>query len=173
MMRVIVWIVPTCLFVRLAEGPPVLQRLGLVMNWRKGLLFGGLGYLPLAAVTAVQDYGHLTRFAVPTDSATWLNAILSAPLAEEVLFRGLVFRVLLERLPLWSALVVSALLFALIHLPYWWLSGVVAPAALVLRLGSLFAYGVFFALLYRWSGSLYAPIICHLLNNLVTSSLGV
>ena len=40
-------------------------------------------------------------------------------------------------------------------------------------LGSIFAYGVFFGLLYHWSGSLYAPLICHLLNNLVTSSMGL
>jgi membrane protease YdiL (CAAX protease family) len=115
----------------------------------------------------------LSHFAIPKDLATWLNAILSAPVAEEVLFRGLVFRVLLERLAIWSALVVSALLFALIHLPYWWLSGAASPASLALRLGSIFAYGIFFALLYRWSGSLYAPLICHVLNNLVTVSLGL
>ena len=86
---------------------------------------------------------------------------------------GLVFRLLLERLTVWSALGVSALLFALVHLPYWWLSGAASPAGLVLRLGSIFAYGVFFALLYHWSGSLYAPLICHTLNNLVTSSMGL
>jgi membrane protease YdiL (CAAX protease family) len=107
------------------------------------------------------------------DPATWLNAIVSAPIAEEVLFRGLVFRLLLEHLAVWSALAVSALLFALIHLPYWWLSGAASPAGLVINLGSIFAYGVFFALLYRWSGSLYAPLISHMLNNLVTSSLGL
>jgi hypothetical protein len=31
----------------------------------------------------------------------------------------------------------------------------------------------FFALLYHWSGSLYAPLICHLLNNMVTCSVGL
>ena len=171
--RVAVWIVPACLFVHFVEGPPVLERLGFEKNRGKGVVFGLLGFLLLAAVVGVQHHSRLSHFAVPTDPATWLNAILSAPLAEEVLFRGLVFRVLLERLALWPALVVSALLFALIHLPYWWFSGAAAPAGLALRLGSIFAYGVFFALLYRWSGSLYAPVICHVLNNLVTCSLGL
>jgi uncharacterized protein len=171
--RVAVWIVPTCLFVRFTEGPPVLGHLGFNNNRAKGVLFGFLGFLVLAVVVGVQHSSRISHFALPTDPATWLNAILSAPIAEEVLFRGLVFRVLLERLALWSALVVSALLFALIHLPYWWLSGAASPAGLALRLGSIFAYGIFFALLYHWSGSLYAPIICHVLNNLVTVSMGL
>jgi len=171
--RVAVWIVPTCLFIRFVEGPPVLGRLGLKMNLRKGVLFGFLGFLVLAAVVSLQHGSRLSRFTIPKDSATWLNAIVSAPIAEEILFRGLVFRVLLERLTVWSALAVSALLFALVHLPYWWLSGAASPAGLVLRLGSIFAYGVFFALLYRWSGSLHAPLICHMLNNLVTISVGL
>jgi uncharacterized protein len=171
--RVAVWIVPTCLFIRFVEGPPVLGRLGLEKNRGKGVIFGLLGFLVLAAVIGVQHGSRFSHFTIPRDPATWLNAILSAPIAEEVLFRGLVFRVLLERLAVWSALVVSALLFALIHLPYWWLSGAASPAGLALRLGSIFAYGVCFALLYRWSGSLFAPIICHVLNNLVTVSMGV
>jgi membrane protease YdiL (CAAX protease family) len=171
--RVAVWIVPTCLFVRFVEGPPVPGRLGLRMNRSKGILLGLLGFLVLAAVVSLQHGSRFSHFTLPKDPATWLNAIGSAPIAEEVLFRGLVFRVLLERLTLWSALTVSALLFALIHLPYWWISGTALPAGLVLRLGSIFAYGVFFALLYRWSGSLYAPLISHMLNNLVTSSLGL
>jgi uncharacterized protein len=171
--RVAVWIVPTCLFVCFVEGPPVLGRLGFEKNRQKGVLFGLVGFLALGTVVGLQHGSRLSHFAIPRDLATWLNAILSAPIAEEVLFRGLVFRVLLERLAVWSALAVSALLFALIHLPYWWLSGAASPADLVLRLGSIFAYGVFFALLYRWSGSLYAPLICHVLNNLVTVSMGL
>ena len=171
--RVSVWIVPSCLFVRVVEGRPLLGRLGLTLNWRKGMLFGFLSFLALALVVGAQHHSRLSRFALPADPAIWLNAIVSAPIAEEVLFRGLVFRVLLERLTIWSALALSALLFALIHLPYWWLSAAAPPAALVLRLGSMFVYGVFFALLYHWSGSLYAPIVCHVLNNLLTSSLGL
>jgi hypothetical protein len=127
----------------------------------------------LGALAAVQFHSRLGRFAIPVDVATWLSPIVSAPIAEEVLFRGLVFRLLLERVTLWPAVALSALLFALIHLPYWWASGAMPPATLVLRLGSIFTYGVFFALLYRWSGSLYAPLISHILNNLVTSSLGL
>jgi membrane protease YdiL (CAAX protease family) len=171
--RVSVWIVPTYLFIRFVEGPPVLGRLEFKLNRGKGVVFGFLGFLVLAAMVGVQHGSRFSHFAIPTDPATWLNAVISAPIAEEVLFRGLVFRVLLERLALWSALAVSALLFALVHLPYWWLSGAASPAGLVLRLGSIFAYGVFFGLLYHWSGSLFAPLLCHMLNNLVTSSIGL
>jgi len=66
-------------------------------------------------------------------------------------------------------LLISAVLFALIHLPYW--SMTQSPAALVPNLISMFAYGVYFALLYQYSGSLWAPLLCHVLNNLVNLSL--
>jgi hypothetical protein len=43
--------VPSCLFVWLVEGPPVLGRLGLTSNCKKGVSSGGLGFVALAAGT--------------------------------------------------------------------------------------------------------------------------
>jgi membrane protease YdiL (CAAX protease family) len=78
-------------------------------------------------------------------------AIVVAPLAEELLFRGFLYPALRKRLGAPLAVCVSAGLFALMHPP------VDMPAILVL--------GCALALAYERAGSLYASIAAHALNN--------
>jgi membrane protease YdiL (CAAX protease family) len=68
--------------------------------------------------------------------------------------------------------VLSALLFARAHAPYWLLSGTKTGAPLRLALGGIFVYGVVFAALFRGTRSLWASIVYHTLNNLLSSSAG-
>jgi membrane protease YdiL (CAAX protease family) len=170
--RLALWVLPGVLFVRFTKGPPVSERLGFRHYAWRGILTGltGLGILLLTAVT---QHGRtaLLNWQLPTDAATWLNPVLTAPLAEEVLFRGVIFRVLRNRHGVVTAIPTSAALFALVHLPYWAISGDKSGAALVVALSSIFAYGLFFATLFQWARSLWAPLLCHGLNNLLTVSL--
>ena len=78
-----------------------------------------------------------------------------APVVEELLFRGLLFPVLLQRLPLWLSLVVVSVLFAAIH--------VHLPS-----MAPLFVLSFAFCLAYLGTGSLWAPIVMHSLFNLST-----
>ena len=70
-----------------------------------------------------------------------------APLFEEVIFRGIVFRGLLSSMPSWAAVLSSALLFALPHEMSSW------PL--------IFALGVGLALIYYRSGNLMISIWTH------------
>ncbi len=169
--RVCIWIVPVLLFVRIVEGPPVLERLGLRGGVRRGIAIGLAGFGVLLLLAAARRGFAAPHVRLPTDMATWLNPVLTAPLAEELVFRGLGFRGLRERFGVPIALLASALLFAAIHLPYWWLAGQGTGVALALELGSMFGYGVLFAGLFQWSGSLWSPLVCHWLNNLLMASL--
>jgi uncharacterized protein len=169
--RVCIWIVPVLLFVRMVEGPAVLERLGLRGGVRPGVAIGLAGFGVLLLLAAARRGFVAPHVRLPTDMATWLNPVLTAPLAEELVFRGLSFRVLRERYGVPIALVASALLFAAIHLPYWWLAGQKTGAVLALELASIFGYGVLFAGLFQWSASLWSPLVCHWLNNLLMVSL--
>lgn len=169
--RVSIWIVPVFLFVRLVEGGPVLDRLGLRGGAWRGVAIGLVGLVVLLLLAAARRGFAVPHLRLPTDMATWLNPVLTAPLAEELVFRGLIFRVLREHYRVPVALLASALLFALIHLPYWWMAGQKTGAGLALELVSMFGYGVLFAGLFQWSGSLWSPLVCHWLNNLLTVSL--
>lgn len=81
-----------------------------------------------------------------------LLAVLAGPAAEEIFFRGLVYRWLRFRVGVWPGLLASAFLFALLHTD---------PVAFppILGLGLLFGW------VYERTGSLAAPIAIHMLHN--------
>ena len=71
-----------------------------------------------------------------------------APLAEEIFFRGFLYAGLRSRLGPTSGVLVSALIFSLVHV----LPGVLLP---------IFVMGAIFALLYERTGSLWPCIVLH------------
>ena len=80
-----------------------------------------------------------------------------APICEEFLFRGFIFRALVNWRGVWPAALVTGVLFGAVH-------GLSAPAVDLVPLAFL---GVALCLVYAWSGSLYPCIALHVLNNAV------
>lgn len=74
--------------------------------------------------------------------------VLAAPWAEEVFFRGYLFRFLNQRIGYATAYALSALLFGIIHFH-------------VTLLPVYFFYGLWFAFLYRITSRLAAPVAAH------------
>jgi membrane protease YdiL (CAAX protease family) len=90
-------------------------------------------------------------------SGPWLGVlftgvIVGAPIAEELVFRGCLLPMLAGRMRLGWALVVQAALFSLIHGD---------PIGFLPR----FVLGLAFGMLWIYSGSLWAGIFAHALNN--------
>jgi hypothetical protein len=88
-------------------------------------------------------------------------AVVFAPIAEELVFRAGLFRFLRGRAPRLVALALPALIFALLHVDYTNLKGLVTVAPLT-------AFGVVFALAYERTGRIAVPILAHALFNLHT-----
>jgi len=82
--------------------------------------------------------------------------LLVAPLVEELSFRGIVFSRLRAKLPLVWSLLVSALIFALLH------------SSGGLELATITIIGILLAYLYEKTKSLRYPLIIHSLLNLFT-----
>jgi membrane protease YdiL (CAAX protease family) len=78
-----------------------------------------------------------------------------APICEEFLFRGFIFRALYNWRGMWPAAVITGLIFGAIH----------AGSAPVVDLMPLAALGFGLCVLYRYTGSLYPCIAAHSLNN--------
>jgi membrane protease YdiL (CAAX protease family) len=76
------------------------------------------------------------------------------PVAEEIFFRGFAYRIFRERFGVRAGVLLSAALFALIHLN---------PVALV----PIFVMGIMLAWLYERTGSLAAPVGMHVANNVL------
>ena len=78
-----------------------------------------------------------------------------APLQEEFLFRGYIFRALRNRQGVWPAAITAGVLFAATHIGW-------IPIAFMVP---IVLFGVGLCLLYHWTGSLYPGIALHALNN--------
>ncbi len=137
-------------------------------------LFGCAIVIALAALLTLFSALLLTKLGVQTDGQPplrWFQesnsplfqnlflaeAILLAPFAEELFFRGLLLPLLLHRLSTPAAVILSSLLFAGFHFH--------APSFL-----SLFAVAIVCAVAYLRTRSLAAPIILHAAYNLVNLS---
>ncbi|MBQ3766950.1 MAG: CPBP family intramembrane metalloprotease [Bacteroidales bacterium] len=85
---------------------------------------------------------------------TSLMVFLLVGVGEEVLFRGIIFRMIDRRLGTWVALVVSALIFGFVHIMNQnatvWSSIAIAVEA-----------GLLLGAAYKWSGTLWLPIGIH------------
>ena len=88
-----------------------------------------------------------------------LGAGIIAPIAEEVLYRGMMFAALRKRLPVWPAAGISGLLFGITHFETT-LEGYLLVLLVVTPLG------MFLALLYEWRRTLFVPILAHAVFNL-------
>ena len=94
--------------------------------------------------------------------------VFMAPIVEEVLFRGLVFGAL-QRRSRALAWVVSVLAFSLYHV---WQDVVEAQSAAMLLYALLYIpASMSFNWCYERSGSIWAPIVYHMLSNAISMSL--
>ena len=154
--------------------PPNLAALGL--RWPRKSLLRALAASGLALVCslgfaaaygAVADLADLD-FLVPPELPTGLllpgeMAIISVaalaivtPLAEEVFFRGFVMGGLASRWGQWPAVLVSAAVFATLHIQ----PSVILP---------VFVTGILLGVLYWYTGSIWPGILVHAGQNLIAT----
>lgn len=81
-----------------------------------------------------------------------------APIAEEVFFRGMIYRALKNGVGIWAAAIISGLLFGAMHIDS-------LDSDRLLQVVPLAILGISFALLYQWTGTLYSTIALHATNN--------
>lgn len=86
--------------------------------------------------------------------ASFIAAVGIAPVVEELIFRGIMFRALASRWPIWLAAIVSSAAFG-------WLHGQLNVGIYTFLLGLLLVW------LYQRSGSIYPGILLHILNNAI------
>ena len=90
-----------------------------------------------------------------------LAAIVVAPVAEEFFFRAFFYRALRNRLRVWSACLITSMVFAALHLQY-----VATPLVFVII--AVFAVGT--CLVYEATGSLFAVISIHAIFNTLATA---
>ena len=115
----------------------------------------GLSLLQLfvpAALEVEQDIGVSSGDPAAVLAVTFMSVVVLAPLVEEILFRGFLFRGFEKTFGFGLAVIASSLLFGLLH-------GSLAAAV------DTFALGAVCCLLVARSGSLWPAILLHALKN--------
>jgi len=150
-------------------GTDILTYFGLIMpRWRDAALavmalagaivLGDVLTLALGhdIVPSFQLDIHRSAKADGTLALLWLALIVVAPIGEELLFRGFLFRGLVHEprdgLP---GILAIALIWALLHIQYDWVGT-----------GMVFAVGVLFGFVRLYTGSTLLVIFLHMLLNL-------
>ena len=125
----------------------------------------------VAAYSLLPNYVNFNNQVIETQMSADLTLMVAttvvlAPIAEECFFRGLLFRGIYDRSPVW-AWVLSVGLFALVHV-----AGFIGSYSLLEMLVSLVIYipsGVVLCVTYRRSGNIISPIIAHAVINLMAA----
>lgn len=167
--KVLIWIAPILVIVRVLLRRPLGEYLGLVRA-RHGTAVGlvtGTVFVGLAATLDVftREYGW------PTPSAGLFNALVIAPLFEEVMFRGYAMRILQDRgYGFWTANLIAALMFVGLHLPGWSFMGGLDASRLVMVV-SIVLIGLVAGYAKRRAHSTWAAVVFHGVNNLYSAFL--
>lgn len=140
-----------------------------LLLWREipMVLVGFVGYIFLSNILAhvaallpfydanqVQDtgFGHLSQNYEYL--LAFVTLVLIAPFAEETLFRGYLLGKLRKYVPLWVAILITSLLFAIVHFQF--------------NVGvDVFALSIMLCLLRVYSGSLWPSILLHMTKNCI------
>lgn len=149
-------------------GASAAAYLGLIWPRRSELVFGiaALAVVIIAGnmLSWLLGRGIVTPFQIDifrTASAAgwllwlWLAVVVATPIGEEILFRGFLFRGWLQApRDVWPVIVVTSLLWAIIHLQYDWYV-----------IGQVFVFGLLLGWM-RWAtGSTLLTILLHALIN--------
>lgn len=105
-------------------------------------------------MSQVQNTGFTRLSQVYEYGLAFVTLIVVAPLAEEILFRGFLYGKLRRHLPVWVSILVTSLLFGVVHGQ--WNVGV-----------DVFALSVVLCVLRETTGSIWAGVLLHMLKNSV------
>jgi membrane protease YdiL (CAAX protease family) len=161
--RLLVWVAPVFLYLKYVDGVDPVEYLKLKQHVRRGLIVAGL-------LTVANVLGSIARFGLPhlsADRITW-NSVLGTSFMvgfiEEIPYRGFMLQKFGERMNFWLANLLTSTLFLLVHVPGW-----IALHMLRADLAaSIFFFGVVMAIAFKYSRSLWAPIVTHSANDFLS-----
>lgn len=125
-------------------------------NLRLGLIAGALGFAAFAGIGALQAMGSGLSWATVAAALPWIAIfIFSNAIMEELWFRALFLKKLEPMVGANTALVITAFVFALVHISSTYVIDI------LLFLVALLALGLLWGWLMRKSGSIWGAVLIH------------
>lgn len=171
--RALIFVAPIILLIKFFYGERPLSFLKLDKNVKTGILWGtvaGVGYAVLVCGRILLTGGNINP--KPVSIEAWLTAVSTATLIEEISFRGFLLASFEKVMKFWKANMLTAFLFVAIHFPGWIiLSGAPLLSERIVPMLEILFLGLLLGFLFRKSNSLWACVILHAVNNLLSISL--
>lgn len=130
-------------------------------------LIAGMTFMSMSFIYIVFAYFLDSSILEPGNGSITVQGItllgfiktgLIAPIIEEFIFRGIIFYELQSKTSIKRTILIQGILFGIFHInPF--------------MIGISSVFGVFLGLIYIWTGSIWAPILMHIGNNLFLSLL--
>ncbi|MHB1452785.1 MAG: CPBP family intramembrane glutamic endopeptidase [Saccharofermentanales bacterium] len=110
--------------------------------------------------TILKHYTELAQAFVGDGNVAMIiiSTCILIPIAEELVFRGIIQGELRRVFPGWATIIIQAVIFALVHGNIVQISYVIFPALIL-------------GLVYEWTKSIYVPIALHMIFNFIGSAL--
>jgi membrane protease YdiL (CAAX protease family) len=149
-------------FIRIVERRPAaeLSLPGAAAEVRKGTLLGALLFTATIGLIALFGFYRVTGVNEWTVILPLLGMSIISGVVEELLVRGILFRIMEESLGTWLALLISALIFGLMHIAN-------PNATLWSALAIAIEAGIMLAAAYTLTRRLWLPIGIHFAWNFV------
>jgi membrane protease YdiL (CAAX protease family) len=143
-------------YVRLIERRRLVELRGggVAGELGRGLVLGIGLFVVTAGLLVLIGVGRIERGDGLAALAPWLIWVTATSITEEILFRGVMFRIVEERLGSWVAMAISAALFGGLHAAN-------ANATVFSSLGIAIEAGVLLAAAYMATRRLWLPIALH------------
>ncbi|SET18240.1 hypothetical protein SAMN05216389_106203 [Oceanobacillus limi] len=170
LIKLLVWVIPVILLIKLIENKNTIRYLRLDQNVRKGITWACWVSFILAVYFIIY-YVLILNNGIQLDLGLngWLNTIILVGFIEEVVFRGFLLRKLMDQFRFWTANSITSILFVSIHFPIWFYNGLFGDIAIIGTIFNVFVISIILGLLYRNTNSLWSVIIIHSVYNLFLS----
>ncbi|MGD8190632.1 CPBP family intramembrane glutamic endopeptidase [Brevibacillus ginsengisoli] len=153
------------LWIRYVEKRPIhtigFTKKAAFQKYTKGLLYGLILFIVITGAMLALGYLKLDLQKVDgtvlSSMFIWMIAFLIQGAGEEILFRGWLFQVISVRTRVWVGVVVSSLVFGLLHL--------LTPQFSLYTFIAIVCYGIFFSLLFLKEGNLWVNCGVHTIWN--------
>ena len=168
--KFVVWIIPVVLYLKFIDKVNYFSYLKLNKNIKKGII----GALIVSSLFLVYNLLEVIlmgdiKIDLNLSLSDWLNTVIMAGLAEEIVFRGFLLKKFWVIMTSKAAMLFSALLFLFIHYPIWFVRGNLVFPGIILSSLYVFIIGVIMAYLYKKTDSLWSCIISHSLHNFIVT----
>lgn len=162
--KLIIWILPIVVIIKFWLKQSLIAYLAL-REWKKGVKIGVIIGLVFIVLSFIVDF-FMRSFVLPGITIGFFSAVLLSPVLEEIVFRGYILGALEKSgYGFWLSNFVAAFTFLGIHLPGWYFmksSNLTNPILIC----SIFVIGLIAGYAKRRSGSTWASIVFHFVNNL-------